>query len=214
MDKTLLITRPEYEAPTLYLSKWSEDIIKEAETKGFKVIDLRRDKANKKRVVGTLEKTNAKFVVFNGHGNDAVIYGQDNEAILEMSDTKAVKNKIIYARACRAASILGNNAIASGAISFLGYTEDFIFFRNINNERKPLEDKTAKQFLEPSNYLPISLLKGHTTGEANNRSKNLFRKNIEKLIVAGPTSSDYQTIRGLLWNMQHQVCLGDKSATL
>ena len=89
-----------------------------------------------------------------------------------------------------------------------------LFFRNINNERKPLEDKTAKQFLEPSNYLPISLLKGHTTGEANNRSKNLFRKNIEKLIVAGPTSSDYQTIRGLLWNMQHQVCLGDKSATL
>ena len=212
MDKTVLITRPEYDPPTLYLSKWSEKIIKEAESKGVKVIDLHRDKANKKRVVGTLEKTSAKLVIFNGHGSEVEIYGQDNEAILETSDTKAVKDKIIYARACRAASILGNNAIASGAISFLGYTEDFIFFRTRNSERKPLEDKTAEQFLEPSNYISISLLKGHTTGEANSRSKNLFRKNIEKLIIAGPTSSDYQTIRGLLWDMTNQVCLGDKDA--
>jgi len=214
MDKTVLITRPEYDAPTLYLSKWSEKIIDEAKAKGIKVIDLHRDKANKKRVVGTLEKTNTKLVIFNGHGSDIAVYGQDNEAILETSDAKAVKDKIIYARACRAAGVLGNNSIASGAISFLGYTEDFIFFRNRNDESQPLKDKTAEQFLEPSNYIAISLLKGHTTGEANNRSKNLFRKNIEKLIVAGPISSDYQTIRGILWDMRNQVCLGNQNALL
>lgn len=214
MNITLLITRPEYEAPTLYLSKWSEKIIKEADNKGIKVIDLHREKVNKDRVVGTLEKTNAKLVVFNGHGSDVAIYGQDDKPVLEMSDTKVVKDKIIYARACKSAGILGNNAVASGAISYLGYTEDFIFFRNKNSERHPLEDKTVEQFLEPSNYIPISLLKGHTTGEANNRPKNLFRKNIEKLIITGPNSSDYQTIRGLLWDMQNQVCLGDKNATL
>lgn len=214
MDKTVLITRPEYDAPTLYLSKWSEKIIDEANAKGVRVIDLHRDKANKKRVVGTLEKTSTKLVIFNGHGSDTAVYGQDNEIILETLDTKAVKDKIIYARACRAASILGNNSIASGAISFLGYTEDFIFFRTRNSESQPLKDKTAEQFLEPSNYIPISLLKGRTTSEANSRSKNFFRKNIEKLIVAGPTYSDYQTIRGLLWDMRNQVCLGNQNASL
>jgi len=35
---------------------------------------LHREKANKERVVGTLEKTNAKLVVFNGHGSDVEQY--------------------------------------------------------------------------------------------------------------------------------------------
>ncbi len=214
MDKTILITRPEYDAATFYLSRWSEKIIYEAKRKSIKVIDLHKDKANKKRVVGTLEKTSAKLVIFNGHGDDAVIFGQDDKAILETSDTKAVKDKIIYARACRAANILGNNSIACGAISFLGYTHDFVLFRAINSERQPLKDEVARMFLEPSNYISISLLKGHTTGEANKRSKNLFRKNIEKLIVASPTATDFRTISGLLRNMTHQVCLGSQNATL
>lgn len=214
MDKTILITRPEYDAATFYLSRWSEKIIGEANSKSIKVIDLHKDKANKKRVVGTLEKTSAKLVVFNGHGSEVAIYGQNDEAILETSDTKAVKDKIIYARACRAANILGNNAVAGGAISFLGYTEDFILVHAVSGERQPLKDEVARMFLEPSNYVSISLLKGHTTGESNKRSQNLFRKNIEKLIVAGPTVYDFRTISALLSNMTHQVCLGKQDAAL
>lgn len=214
MDSAILITRPEYDAATFYLSRWSEAIIGEAKKKNVRVIDLHKDKANKERVVGTLEKTSVKLVIFNGHGSESAIYGQDDRAILEMSDTKAVKDKIIYARACRAAVILGNNSIAAGAVSFLGYTHDFILYRTLSSERQPLKDEVAKMFLEPSNYVSISLLKGHTTGEANKRSKDLFRKNIEKLIVAGPTAADFRTISGLLRNLNHQVCLGDGNATL
>jgi len=214
MDKTLLITRPENDETTFYISKWSEKIIDEAKRKSVRVIDLHREKANRERVVGTLEKTSIKLVVFNGHGSDGSIYGHDDKAILETTDTKAVKDKIVYARACRAANILGHNAIASGAVSFLGYTEDFIFFHDPESERRPLEDKTAELFLQPSNYIPISLLKGHTTGGANNRSKNLFIRNIEKLVIAGPRSYDYVTARYLLWDVTFQVCLGNQNATL
>ena len=213
MDKTILITRPEYDVATHYLSKWSEKIIDEAKKKSVKVIDLDGKKANKKRVVGTLEKTSAKLAIFNGHGSDVTIHGQDDEAILETSDTKAVKDKIIYARACRAANILGHNSIAAGAISFLGYTQDFVLIHTIASERQPLKDEVAKMFMEPSNYVSISLLKGHSTSEANKRSKNLFRKNIERLIIAGPTAADFRTISGLLRNMNHQVCLGKQDAT-
>jgi len=214
MDKTILITRPEYDVATFYLSRWSEKIIEEANKKGIKVIDLHRDKAKKDRVVGTLEKTSAKLVIFNGHGDDATICGEDDRPILETSDTKAIKDKIIYARACRAANILGNNSVAVGAISFLGYTHDFVLFRSKSSERQPLKDEVAKMFLEPSNYVPISLIKGHTTGEADKRSKNLFRKNIKKLIIAGPTATDFRTISGLLRNLNHQVCLGNQGASL
>lgn len=214
MDRTILITRPEYDAATFYLSRWSEVIIDQAQKRNIRVIDLNGEKANKERVVGTLEKTSVKLAIFNGHGSEAAIYGQDDKAILEMSDTKAVKNKIIYARACRAAIILGHNSIAAGATSFLGYTSDFILFRTLSSERQPLKDEVARMFMEPSNYVSISLLKGHTTGEANKRSKDLFRKNIEKLIIAGPTAADFRTISGLLRNMNHQVCLGNREATM
>ena len=208
---TLLITRPEHDPATHCLSKWSEKIIDAAKKKNINVIDLHREKANRDRVAGTLKKGIAKLVVLNGHGSDSTVHGHDNEVILKEDDGDVVKDKIIYARSCRSAKILGQNSVEQGALAYLGYEEDFIVV-TAGPTTRPLQDKTAELFLEPSNYIPISLLKGHTTGEANSRSKNMFRKNIEKLIIAGPTSSDYQTIRGLLWDMTNQVCLGNQAA--
>lgn len=213
MRRTLLITRPEHDAGTSYLSKWSEKIIDLAEDKGIKVIDLHREKASRDRVIGTLEKTGTKLVILNGHGSDHSVHGHNNEVILKEGDTRAVKDKIIYARSCRSAKSLGKNSIAQGALAYLGYEEDFIMYSDETSAGKPLEDKTAELFLEPSNYIPISLVKGHTAGDANNRSKGLFRKNIERLIIEGPSSDDYNAIRYLLWDMTHQVCLGDEKAS-
>jgi len=212
MKRTLLITRPEHEAPIYYLSKWSEKIIDIAKDKGIDVIDLHRKKANRDRVIGTLEKRGPKLVVLNGHGSDISVQGHNNETILREEDSKAVKDKIIYARSCRSAKRLGQNSIIQGALAYLGYNDDFVFLFDEINLRKPLKDKTAELFLGPSNYIPISLVKGHTAGDANNRSKGLFRKNIERLIIEGPSSDDYNAIRYLLWDMTHQVCLGDEKA--
>jgi len=213
MRGSLLITRPEHEPAMRYLSRWSEKIIKEAKEKGVNVIDLYRNKANRKRVIGILEKRNPKLVVFNGHGGEDFVTGHDNEVILKNDDEEAVNSKIIFARSCKSAKVLGATAIKRGAIAYLGYKEDFWLVYNILQISRPLEDKTASLFLEPSNYVPIGLLKGHPTGEANNKSKNLFRKNIERLIIEGPSSEDYYTIRYLLWDMMHQVCLGNQTAT-
>ena len=213
MGRTLLITRPEHDSGTNYLSKWSEEIIDLAEDKSIKVIDLHREKANRDRVIGTLEKTGTKLVVLNGHGSDNSVHGHNNEVILKEGDTRAVKDKIIYARSCRSAKSLGKNSIAQGALAYLGYEEDFIMLSDKINAGKPLEDKTAKLFLGPSNYIPISLVKGHAAGDANNRSKVQFRKNIERLVIEGPSSDDYNAIRYLLWDMTHQVCLGDEKAS-
>ena len=214
MRKCLLITRPEHELATYYLSRWSEKIIKEAKEKRFNVIDLFRNKANRKRVIGILEKRNPKLVVLNGHGGEDFVAGHDNEVILKSNDGEAVCSKIIFARSCKSAKILGETAIKRGAIAYLGYKEDFWLIYNIKQISRPLEDKTASLFLEPSNYVPICLLKGHSAGEANNKSKNLFRKKIEKLMTEGPLSEDHYAIRYLFWDMTNQVCLGNKEAIL
>lgn len=210
----LLITRPEHDPTVRYLSRWSEQIIKEAEKKGMEVIDLYREKANRKRFIGTLEKSTPELVVLNGHGNKDFVAGHDDEVILLDSDKKAVHTKIIFARSCQSAQILGQKAIANGAIAYLGYTEDFWLMYNPAKLSRPLKDTTAALFLEPSNYLATTLLKGHSTGAANQRSKAFFRKNIERLLVAGPLSEDYDAIKLLYWDMTHQVCLGNENATL
>jgi len=214
MAKTLLITRPEHDCATRYLSTWSEEIIQKGKKKGICVIDLYRDKANRARVVGTLEKTNPKLVVLNGHGSENSVKGHNGEVILKADDKKAVKDKIIYARSCKSAKKLGQKTIADGAKTYLGYEKDFIFTYNTNKISKPLEDKEAALFLEPSNRIPLSLLKNHTAGEANEQSKVLFRKNIEKLLVEGSSSEHYSAITYLYWDMINQVCLGDKEAVL
>ena len=81
----LLITRPEHDITTRYLSRWSEKIIKEADKKGIDIIDLRGGKANRKRVIGTLEKRNPNGAFLNGHGGDKFVAGQDNKTILKGS---------------------------------------------------------------------------------------------------------------------------------
>lgn len=74
---SLLITRPEHDITTRYLSKWSKKIIKEASKKGINIIDLWRGKANRKRVIGILEKRNPNGVFLNGHGSDKFVAGHD-----------------------------------------------------------------------------------------------------------------------------------------
>lgn len=210
----LLITRPEHDVTTRYLSRWSEKIIEEARRKGINIIDLWRGKANRKRVIGILEKRNPNGAFLNGHGGDTFVAGHDNEIILKDSDKKAVNSKIIIARSCKSANGLGRKAITLGATAYLGYKEDFWFSYNIMKISRPLEDRTVALFLEPSNHIVISLLKGHSTGYANNKSKALFRRNIEKLLIDGPVAEDYNAIRHLYWDMTHQVCLGSQDATL
>jgi len=75
-----------------------------------------------------------------------------------------------------------------------------------------LSCETAKLFLEPSNQITISLLKGHTTGDSHQRSQNSFLKNIQKLLSS--ESAETYLARFLVWDMRHQVCLGNREASL
>ena len=212
MNKFLLITRPEHDQTTRYLSYWSKKIIEEAEGRGVSVIDLHKKKANRKRTIGILKKKSPELILFNGHGNENCVTGHDNEPILTENDREVFNSNIIFSRSCKSAKVLGPLSVKYGAKAFLGYREDFWLMYNADKISRPLEDKTAVLFLEPSNSVVISLLKGHKTGDANEKGRNLFKKNIEKLLVSGPSADDYSAIKYLYWNMINQVCLGDKEA--
>lgn len=66
MRKNMLITRPDHDDETAYFHAWSSYIIKHADDKGFNVIDLEREKANKVEIEARLSKQNPELVILNG----------------------------------------------------------------------------------------------------------------------------------------------------
>lgn len=212
---SFLITRPDYDLATRYLSSWSEEIIAFAKKKIKSVIDLKGKKVTKKELMGRLSKLNPSFVVLNGHGDESSIAGQDDETLIEVGDNEDIlHSRMTYAVSCRCGKSLGPKIAAAGKSTFIGYDDDFVFTSDRKYLSRPLEDKRAKPFMEASNHVPISLLKGHKASDASKRSKAMFEENYKKLLSSNTDPNALQDARFLWWDMTHQVCLGDGEATL
>lgn len=213
MNKKLLITRPEHDDTTYYLSHWSKKAIETAKSKGIKIFDLFRKRANKKEVLSMINKQKPSLVIFNGHGNDDSIAGYNDEPLVIAGKNEGLlKEKVTYALSCKSGKILGPKSIDSGARAYIGYDDDFIFIYNPNKMTNPLRDNTARLFLEPSNKLIISLIKGNSSEESCRRSQTVFKDNMKKLLSSEATPEETSMVRYLWWDMIHQVCLGDKKA--
>lgn len=210
----ILITRPEHDPLTRCLSHWNTKVIANAISKGYNVIDLHKDHANRKAFEGRLKKVDPSLVLLNGHGDEVSVTGHDNEVLIKNGENETLlKNRITYAVACSAARKLGETC-ADENTTFIGYDEYFTL--NLDNHflANPLNDKRAQKFLEPSNKIADSLIKGHSCKEASENSKKEFRKNIILLLTNTKDPNSLDDAKDLFWNMSHQVCLGDQENKL
>lgn len=138
----MLITRPNHDVTTNYLYYWSEKIIEQANKNNEKVIDLKGKRVNLKEFIGILKKTNPSFVVINGHGNEKSFTGHDNEILIQFNKNESMlSGKVIFTRSCRSAAILGKSCVKKGVKTYIGYTDDFIFFINESKITRPLIEK-------------------------------------------------------------------------
>ncbi len=152
----------------------------------------------------------------NGHGNTDCVTGHNNEVLVKCGDNEALlHNRVTYAVSCDCAAVLGAECVKKGKTTFIGYNKSFVFNFTPQHVRQPTHDQRAAQFLNASNQVPLSLLKGHTAQQASDRSKSLFRHAIRKLlpsIISDPHARE--DAKDLFWDMSHQVCLGDRNAHL
>ena len=197
MKKEILITMPTYDEATNYSSYYAGLIAREAETKGITVVSLKRPRLTQKIFSEIIQNQNPSFIFFNAHGNEKIIYGDNDEILIEEGKNHSLLNsKLIFARACCAAASLGR-AIKGGC--FIGYSVNFGFWIDERWSTKPSNDNTARLFFEPSNLIVSSLLKGNTAEDAVKKSAELSKKNILKLMKEqkepGATASVV-----LLWN--------------
>lgn len=213
MAKALVVTRPAYEVTTHYLFYWSSLPLVLARKSGINIVELIKNRATRKELESIISKTDPSFIYLNGHGGSKYVLGHNNEILIQADDNESIlTSRIVYALSCSSAQILGPKSISAGAKAYIGYKEDFMFIGDHHNVARPLNDRTAALFFEPSNILVETLLKGHTVLEAYEKSQNEFSKNINSLLTS--LSPDYYLISWLVWDRIHQVYLGDKTARI
>lgn len=207
---TIIITRPEHDLTTKYISSWAEDIILLAKKKSLDVIDLKRKKANKKEFVGRIKKIKPRLIFINGHGNESVVTGHDNEDLIVKNDNHHLLNgKITYALSCKSGKSLGRSVECFKESAYIGYKDDFIFMQDKDFLFNPLKDPKAKPFMEASNQVMISLLKGNSVIEASKKSIEKYQKNCNRLLTSNTDINSLMSAQFLWWNARNQVCLGD-----
>jgi len=213
MNRAILITRPDHDLATTYLYWWSKKVIAKCLEKGLKYFDLKSKKASKKIFDSYLKKNNPSFLFINGHGSNEVVTGWNNEILLNIKHKLDVKGRIIYARSCMAGDKLGPICVKNGAKAFIGYTKNYVVMFSISKETRPLTDNLAKLFLEPSNLIPISLIKGNTVKKANQKSKNLMIKNLRRVLLSN--KRDKRLIASYLWHdIKYQTIIGNNLAKI
>lgn len=215
MNKVILITRPNHDETTDYLHKWSEPVIKLAKDKLFTVLDLVGPKARRNIFESYSRKKQPHFFFLNGHGSETIIAGQNNEHILIGDENDDLCEKaIVFMRSCNAVKILGVSLVKKGTKACIGYTTKFGFLRLLAYTTHPLQDPLAGLFLEPSNKIATTLLKGHTVVEAHKRGLDEMKKNLRKMLSSAGTHIDSNAIVLLWTNIRGQTYIGDSEATI
>ncbi len=211
----MIVTRPQHDITTKYLSVWAGEVINFAKKKRIEVIDLFKDKANKNDFAGRVKKLQPDIIFLNGHGNDDCVTGHNDEKLVEVGDNHDIlRGAIIYALSCNSGKILGPKVAENNEATYIGYEDEFIFVGDRNYLSRPQDDPMAKPFMEASNQVMISLLKGNRAGEASEKSKNKFKEHFMKLSSSQADPDSLQAAQCLWWNMRNQVCLGNLDAEL
>jgi len=206
----IIVTRPQHDVTTKYLSVWAGEVINFAKEKRIEVFDLFKNKANKKDFVGRVKKLQPDVIFLNGHGDDSSVAGYDNEKLVEVGDNHDILHgAITYALSCNSGRILGPKVVENNKAAYIGYKDEFIFVGDRNYESRPQDDPMAKPFMEASNQVVVSLLKGNCATEASEKSKNKFQEYSIKLSSSNADQNSLQAAQFLWWNMRNQVCLGD-----
>lgn len=214
MNKGMIITLPRYDYVTEYISQFSSEIIDEAKKKGINVKELKDEKANRKEFETVVKKLNYKLIVFNGHGSDKSIEGQNGILVECKTNDFILKERITYARSCNAGKVLGKSCMKNNKNGcFLGYELPFMFYIDKNWISTPKRDNIAPLFLEPSNLVPISLIKGNSALYAHENSKKQILKNIRKILRKEDKES-FLFAEALWNNYIGQVLIGNESASL
>lgn len=173
-----LFSRPSHDNTVIYLNHYSKELVDLSKKNHHKTLNRENEKANKGEIINLIKKQKPNFIMFNGHGDSNTICGHNNEPLVICNKNhKILSDSIVYSLSCSSCLNLGKKAAEEGSC-FIGYEIDFVLGKDPDSQASPLKDKIAKLFLEPSNVLVKSLLKGSSVGYSVEKSKKKMMENI------------------------------------
>ena len=215
MPKTMLITLPDFDITTSYVSVWSEDIIRIAEKNGIDVVPVRGDRVTKSHITSDIESKNPSFMAFNGHGSEVCIAGQNNEPLITLGENdRLLDSRIVHALTCSSAYKLGKKCKAK---AFIGYDGIFWLYMDGNRVSRPLSDMKVKPILESALEAPRQIAKGESAGNAFAKSQETYKKFIDHMTLSSSehTAEELQVILPFLHsNKGCQRIFGDREARI
>ncbi|GAI68183.1 unnamed protein product [marine sediment metagenome] len=129
-------------------------------------------------------------VIGVGHGSENELMGH-GELIWKTGayEGNEVKGKKIKLLACLTAKSLGEDLIEQGAVSFQGYSEDFVAFLDVMTFLYPFKDRVATPFFMPPCESMNALVKGKSNEEAYQIEYDMFMKNAKAVESEDPEMS-------------------------
>ena len=205
-ENILLNLRPAYELVTRYGASWMTQILDSANGVGLPYVDLYGPEATSSNFSSALNTNDPILVNILGHGNANLIACQNGETLLQGGyNTNILSGRVVYDLSCQSGRELGAIAFNEGAISFLGYTEDFWMCYSDGNHAdggmlNPLDDEISRGFFESHNIAPISYIRGSTIPASYSASQNTFDYWIRVWEEVDP-----QVAALLVWNKDYQI---------
>lgn len=214
-SNSILITRPDHDLINNYFFLWTQEVIDQAKKHNIKVLDLDKENATKQKFTSYIKKHKPRLVFMNGHGNESCIAGYRDEIIVEVGvNEDLLSGSVVYVRSCNVAAELGVVSVEQGAVAFIGYLKKYSLGYTPSSTYYPLRDKVARLFLEPSNLVPISLVKGNSVKKTYEKSQAAMLRNFQFMLSTKATKEQRDAAPSLWRNRKYQVVLGDENAKL
>lgn len=213
MSKTLLLTRARHNPHNEYLYAYSKEILDAAAAEGWDAHKAEDENATHAHVASRLSRNCYNLLVLNGHGEENLIMGYNDEVMLNEEDAALFKGTIAFFRSCDTLSGLGRAAVDNGgARATVGYAGAFGFYGMNGYASRPMQDRLANPVLAVSNIVATKLVEGSTVQDAIRASRREAKDRVRKLL--GHTADQYNrlVIDMLVQNAIALDCNGDASA--
>ena len=92
----MMIIRTNHDTQTNYLYTWTDELIKKAEDKQFKVILLEGENITLKNLKGKIKARKPAFIFFNGHGSSNSLYDNNKKPFVDTTSSDVFKDAVVY----------------------------------------------------------------------------------------------------------------------
>lgn len=183
------VVRPQFDQATRVTCEWGAKVLPWLRSAALCVVDLPRDKANRRRVERELQNDfNRKgLFLFYDHGMEDRLLQKPGrhvseqviKSVINTENVYLLANKIVLAVCCFAGNTLREACIDHGALAFLGYREQFSFYGCVSDH-----------FSGCANTGVLALLNGHDIYQVEHIMRDKFLE-CEQYFYTGPGKIQY-----------------------